>query len=216
MKMQNRKMYRFASTALALAALTACGPVNRSFDTVKTPVVSQSQLSHDLPVHSGGLGTAGAQALDNWFSTIRLGYSDRVTIDDPDSFGSDQRRAAVAEVLGRYGLLLDQTAPITPGAVPAGSIRVIVTRSEARVDNCPDWDRKSHPEPAASTMSNFGCATQSNLAAMIADPNDLVAGNSYAGSDANTAVKAVDALRKAEPTGKLWKTTIEIEMKGSK
>lgn len=199
--MHNRIIYRFASTALALAALSACGPVNRSFDTVKTPIVTSSQLSLDVPVYSGGLGSAGAKALDDWFASIRLGYSDRVTIDDPDALGSSERRAAVAEVVGRYGLLLDQTAPITRGSVAAGSIRVIVTRSEARVDNCPDWDRISQPELAASTMSNFGCATQSNLAAMIADPNDLVVGTAYAGSDANTAVKAVDTWRKAKPTG---------------
>src|SRR3546814_1251713 len=38
---------RFTSAALALAALSACGPVNRSFDTVKMPIVASNQLSHD-------------------------------------------------------------------------------------------------------------------------------------------------------------------------
>lgn len=212
MKMQKKIMYRFASTALAFAALSACGPVNRSFDTVKTPVVTSSQLSYDVPAIAGSIDTV---ALNNWFASIRLAYGDRVTIDDPDAYGSAGRRAAVAEVVGRYGLLLDQTAPVTAGAVPSGSLRVVVTRSHARVDNCPDWDRISQPELEASTMSNFGCATESNMAAMIADPNDLVAGKPYAGGDTNTAVKTVETWRKAEPTSKVWKTTTEIEMKGS-
>lgn len=191
-------MYRFASMAVALAALAACGPANRSFDTVKAPVVSSSQMSYDL----AGAGTSiDVKALDAWFSSIRLSYGDRVTVDDPSGYDAAGRRAAIAEVVGRYGLLLDNAAPVTAGAVPAGMLRVVVTRSSARVDNCPDWDRISQPELEASTMSNFGCATESNFAAMIADPNDLVVGKSYAGSDANTAVKAVEAWRKAPTTG---------------
>lgn len=201
MKMQNKIMYRFAAPALAMAVLSACGPANRSYDTVKMPVVTNNQMSYDVPAHSGGLGPNGEKALDNWFSAIRLGYGDRITVDDPDAYGTTERRNAVAEVVGRYGLLLDQTAPVTRGAVPAGMVRVIVTRAEAKVDKCPDWSRMSQPELETSTASNFGCATQSNLAAMIADPNDLIAGKPYSGSDANTAVKAVDAWRKAAPSG---------------
>src|SRR5690606_821014 len=141
------------STALALAALSACGPVNRSYDTVKVPVVSSSQLSYDVPTQAGSIGPAGAKALDDWLGSINLAYGDRVTVDDPDPYGASARRAAIAETTGRYGLLLDGTAPITRGAVPAGSVRVVVTRSQARVDNCPDWDRPSQPELSASTMS---------------------------------------------------------------
>src|SRR3546814_17162487 len=107
---------------------------------------------------------------------------------------SSERRAAVAEVVGRYGLLLDQTAPITRGSVAAGSIRVIVTRSEARVDNCPDWDRISQPELDAFTMSNFGCATPYNMAEMIPCPNDLVVGRAFARVQTNEAIKALDDI----------------------
>ena len=208
-------MYRFASATFLLATLVACGPVNNSFDTVKAPIVASTQMVYDVPTYSGTIGSSGAQALAEWFSSIHLGYSDRVTIDDPNEMGAVARRAEVAQVVGRYGLLLDDTAPVTRGAVQDASIRVIVTRSTASVNDCPDWNRSSQPELSASTMSNFGCATQSNFAAMIADPNDLVAGKSYAGSDANTAVKAVDAWRKAKPTGTQGLNKADIQQKGS-
>lgn len=217
MKMENRIMHRFASAAILLASLAACGPVNNSFDTVKAPVVTTTQMVFDVPAYSSGLGGSGAQALEDWFGSIRLGYGDRVTVDDPNAMGATARRAEIAQLVGRYGLLLSDTAPITRGTVPDGSVRIIVSRSTARVDNCPDWSRASHPELSASSMSNFGCATESNLAAMIADPNDLVAGKPYAGSDANTAVKAVDAWRKAQPTGVEGLKTDDIsQQKGSK
>src|SRR3546814_15803584 len=98
---------------------------------------SSDVCSSDLP--------AGARALDDWFVSINLGYGDRVTVDDPVSYGAAERRAAVAQAVGRYGLLLDGTAPVTRGSVPAGMVRVVVTRSTARVDNCPDWSAPSHP-----------------------------------------------------------------------
>src|SRR3546814_9798383 len=75
---------RFTSAALALAALSACGPVNRSFDTVKMPIVASNQLSHDVAANVSGIDPAGARALDDWFASINLGYGDRVTVDDPD------------------------------------------------------------------------------------------------------------------------------------
>jgi pilus assembly protein CpaD len=51
-------------------------------------------------------------------------------------------------------------------------------------------------------MSNFGCAVNSNYAAMVADPVDLVHGREGTGVlDTSTATKAVDYYRAAPPTG---------------
>ena len=51
-------------------------------------------------------------------------------------------------------------------------------------------------------MSNLGCAVNSNLAAMVANPEDLIHGREGSGvGDTLTSIKAVDAYRKAEPTG---------------
>jgi pilus assembly protein CpaD len=51
-------------------------------------------------------------------------------------------------------------------------------------------------------MSNFGCAVNGNLAAMIANPEDLIHGREGSGvGDTLTSNKAVDAYRKAAPTG---------------
>ncbi len=184
-----------------VTALAACGPVNRSLESVHQPVVQRSDMSLDLATAGNGLAPGSAERLDGWFKAIGLGYADRVTIDDPLPYGSAERRAEIAAVLARYGLLLDSGTPVTTGTPGAETLRVVVTRSTAQVPNCPDWDRKSHPEFAASTMSNYGCAVNGNLAAMIADPEDFIAGTPYRGSEGTSTVKAVDAWRKAKPTG---------------
>jgi pilus assembly protein CpaD len=51
-------------------------------------------------------------------------------------------------------------------------------------------------------MSNYGCAVNANLAAMVANPEDLVHGREGSGvGDARTATKAVETYRNATPTG---------------
>jgi pilus assembly protein CpaD len=189
-----------ALTALGLT-LTACGPVNRSLDSVNQPLVTRTDYVLDVRVGTGGLAAGEDQRLAGWLDSMRLGYGDHVTVDDPS--GSGLVRSGVARVAARYGLLLDDSAPVVGAEVVQGSARVIVTRSTAAVDKCPNWDRRSQPEFASSTASNYGCAVNGNLAAMIADPQDLIVGRSGdAGSDARTAVKAIRTFRDAEPTGK--------------
>ncbi|MFN3389979.1 MAG: CpaD family pilus assembly lipoprotein, partial [Allosphingosinicella sp.] len=48
----------------------------------------------------------------------------------------------------------------------------------------------------------YGCAVNTNLAAMIADPSDLVLGQEGSGiGDASTASKAIKVYRETPPTG---------------
>lgn len=77
----------------------------------------------------------------------------------------------------------------------------IVAGGVARVPNCPDWSSQGK-DSAASTDSNYGCAVNSNLAAMIADPADLLRGRRAEGSDAEIATRAIRAWREVPPSGK--------------
>jgi pilus assembly protein CpaD len=78
----------------------------------------------------------------------------------------------------------------------------VVARRRAVVPGCPNWRNPSQPDWDNKTMSNFGCGVNSNLAAMVADPEDLFHGRegSVAG-DAATAAKAVQYYRQTPPTG---------------
>ena len=77
----------------------------------------------------------------------------------------------------RYGMLVSHDAPpITAGHPANGTLRVVVSRAVAHVEGCPDWSRGNAGEYAGATKSNFGCADASNLAAMIANPQDLIEG----------------------------------------
>lgn len=190
----------FASAAL-LAALAACAPVNRSVNTVKVPTVESTQLAHDVRFAGyDSLADAEARGLAEWLELIDIAYGDRISVDDPIAAGAAARRAAIAGVVARFGLMVEEAAPVT-AALPAGTARVVVTRTKVSVPDCPDWRRKSNPEFEAAAMSNYGCATVSNIAAMVADPNDLIGGQGYTGADGHTTSRAINVFRERKPTG---------------
>ena len=188
------------AVALALA-LGGCGPVNRGLESVNQPVVSRTDYVLDVSADALRSGSVAEGArIDAWFDALRLGYGDTVSIDDPTRSHDEGVRDAVSGLLARHGLLISDATPVTAGAIAPGSVRLVVSRSMATVPDCPNWKRSSQPEFAGSTMSNYGCATNSNMAAMIANPEDLVRGAWSDGTDPRSVNKAIKAYRDA-PSG---------------
>jgi pilus assembly protein CpaD len=180
----------------ALAASPASADeVNKSLYSVNQPVVQRADYVLDLAAQNG-LSAAERARLHAWFGSLGLGYGDKVAVDEPYP---SPARGDVARIASEYGLLVSDGAPVTAGAVPDGSVRVIVTRSFASVPSCPRW---SGSEKNNATSPDYGCATNSNLAAMIADPADLVLGQAGSGaSDGNLGAKAIKVYREAPPSG---------------
>ncbi len=183
-------------TALGLS-VTACGSTtaNRGVYSERQPVVSKANYVLDLSTGSGGLSTSEQNRLSGWLDALELGYGDRVSIDDPSYSASAVAKAAVEAIVARYGLLISETAPITEGHVPAGLMRVVVSRTTASVPGCPDFSYRSHTDFQVRTSENYGCGTNSTMAAMIADPEDLVRGTNAGGEDQAQASKAIRAYR---------------------
>ncbi len=190
---------------LALTApllLPACAAVqNRGLESIHQPVVSRTDYVFDLATDNGALQRGEAQRLVGWLSTLRLSFGDKVAVDDPSGTAAAAREE-IAGVVGRYGMMLADQAPITAAAMAPGTIRVVVSRSVASVPNCPDYGHMRFNRFEAATSSNFGCSTNSNLASMVARPEDLVRGQPGSGtSDPATGNKAIQTLRKAPNTG---------------
>jgi pilus assembly protein CpaD len=172
----------------------------RGVEPVNVPVVSRADYSFDLAAPDGSLSSSEEGRLDAWFRGLQLGYGDAIYVDGAYSDGA---RADVARVAGRYGMLVSNGAPVTAGAVAPGMVRVVVSRTQASVPGCPNWSVPSQPNLDNASMSNFGCGVNSNIAAMVANPEDLVHGQEGTGvGDSLTASKAVQSYRAAEPTGK--------------
>ena len=198
----------------ALLVGGCAGTVNRGVESVHQPVVTRADYLLDLQLAGGGLAAGERQRLSGWLAGLRLGYGDSVAVDDAGQAGL-RVRDAVAGVVGEYGLLLADVAPVSPAPVAPGTVRVVVSRMSAAVPGCPDHSRDSSVDYQQNTSSNFGCATNVNLAAMVANPQDLVRGAGSAGTDAALSYKAIDTYRKAVPTG-AGGTVVKSEAMGGK
>lgn len=192
-------------TALALATtLAGCGGTaysNRSLDSVHQPIVRNAVHQFDAAVDGGDLSPREQGRLQGWFDAMGVRYGDRIAVEDPSVYGASAAQSTVRSIVERRGLLLSQDIPVTTGAVPAGHVRIVVTRASAYVPGCPDWSSKSSLNPNNATSSNYGCATNANLAGMVADPNDLIKGSSNTANDPSTATRAIKTYREKAPTG---------------
>jgi pilus assembly protein CpaD len=200
-----RSAHRAAGAALALSlgvALAGCGGIatNRSLDSIHQPVVERTNYTLDVATGPGGLSHPEQRRLAGWFEAMDLRYGDRIAIDDPLS--SEATRASIEQLAARYGLLITAEAPATPGYVNAGTARVIVTRSKATVPGCPNWSARSDFNPNNASSSNYGCATNANLAGMVADPEHLLKGAQGRGdTTVMSSTKAIGSYREQKPTG---------------
>lgn len=175
----NLRIHRSLSGALALSlsvALSACGgmPSNRSVYSLNQPVVERSSVALDVTTAPGGLPSGEERRVAAWFEAMDLRFGDSVSVSDP--LDRTETRAAVADLAGRYGLLLSDSDPVVAGELAPGQARVTIMRSRASVPNCPNWSAKSDANLANGISPNYGCANNGNLAAMIANPEDLIKG----------------------------------------
>ncbi len=198
---------RLAATALALVValpLGACSSsttANRSVESIHQPVVERNAYVFEVnTMPGGGLAISEQRRLLSWFDTLDLRYGDRISIDDPAD--SSATRGAVEAVAARFSIAVADPAPVLDGQISPGTARVIVNRSVASVPGCPDWSSKKDSNFENATSPGYGCAVNSNFAAMVADKDDLVRGSRGTGSTVvMTSTKAIETYRAKIPTG---------------
>jgi pilus assembly protein CpaD len=128
----------------------------------------------------------------------------------PDPAAVDAVRRALAGA-GAAGV---RVSTYTPGPNGGAPIRVAFMSLKAKVATpCGNW-----PQDLASGSSleswqnepyaNFGCATQTVLAAQVDDPRDFVQPRALDPSDPVMRMRAIDAVRKGQDPDTKWKTNL--------
>ena len=185
--------------ASSLAACNTADLPDKGLAAVNVPVVTSADYVFDASAPDGALAPNESYRLNGWFQGLGLGYGDSIYVEGP---GADAARGEVAAIAGQYGMMISPGAPVTTGMVAPGMVRVVVSRRRATVPNCPNWSLPSQPNYDNRTFSNFGCGVNSNIAAMVANPEDLIHGREGVGTgDVNTAARAVLYYRSTPPTG---------------
>jgi pilus assembly protein CpaD len=173
------KIILFASIAGILSGCASIGATgtNTSIYSTNQPVVTRTNYAIDVNVDSyNGILPSETQRVSEWFDALKLGFGDRISVDFGDNGTSNAVRQEVARLASLHAMTVVDTAPATPGNVMPGTARIVVTRSDASVPNCPNWSKHTESNYNSSNHPGYGCAINGNLAAMVADPEDLVRG----------------------------------------
>ncbi|HEY8593205.1 MAG TPA: CpaD family pilus assembly lipoprotein [Sphingomicrobium sp.] len=185
--------------ASTIAACSTADLPDTGVAAVHVPVVTSADYVFNAAAPDGGLAPGEPDRLNGWFQGLGLGYGDRIYVDGDYA---NAARAQVAAIAGQYGMMVAEGAPVTAGMVQPGNVRVVVSRRRAEVPGCPDWSRPSQPNFENRNISNFGCGVNANLAAMVANPEDLIHGQDGDGTiDVRTGSRAVQYYRSTPPTG---------------
>ena len=188
----NRNNQLFA--LLVVGLLGGCtSPTNYSAaEAPKTLTLDSAVSRYDVRFAPGSAAIASPDAarLRQLAAEGRIGGRDRVLVAAAGSPAlAAQRRASISAVLLPYGIATvgDQLAE-----VPAERAVVQVTRTLITAPACPNWSKAPNYDFGNQPSSNFGCATQSNLAKMVAYPTDLASGLPNSGASGQPAAAAVN------------------------
>ncbi len=80
----------------------------------------------------------------------------------------------------------------------AGQLVLSYTHYVATPSECGNWKGIAKTDRRNLISPNFGCAAQNNLAAMVADPRDLITPADIGDPDAMARIRAVQAFREGE------------------
>jgi pilus assembly protein CpaD len=116
------------------------------------------------------------------------------------------RNADGASAIGYFGERLERMgvprAHIIVGEVsgPDNRVELGYMTYEANVEPCGDWSKDLGDTSENGTAPDFGCSVQHNIAAMVANPRDLVEPRREEGSDAARRASVITHYEKGEPT----------------
>jgi pilus assembly protein CpaD len=187
-----------ANRAIWVLALTllvgACAPVTTYTDAEapKNLKLDTATTRLDLRFAPGSAALAGADAahLRQLAANGSISPSDRVTIAaaGPPAL-AEQRVATVSSLLQHYGVvpIAQPLAQVPPERAVLEVVRTLVT-----LPPCPNWSKPSGTDFGNQPSSNFGCATETNLGMMVANPSDLANALPVGGAAGQPAAAAVN------------------------
>jgi pilus assembly protein CpaD len=177
--------------AVTLGLLAGCtsydhvtvGSVPDDYRTAHPIIISEQQVKIDIPVGANDRGMTSLQktALDGFLQDYDRRAAAPVQILVP--VGSVNEAAAHRAAVGlarevRHNGIASSKIAVLPYEVPDAAaqapIRVTYAKVKASTNQCGRWPSDIGKTPENKHYEDFGCSSQNNLAAQIANPSDLI------------------------------------------
>jgi pilus assembly protein CpaD len=219
----SRRLLRLSAAGVIALAASACAGSRQYADVTgslptdvrdRHPIIlSEAPRSIDIYASARGLDLRQAEDLRAFAAEYRSQGRSRIIMETPShgGAGAGHVRAALASAGVPAAAIVSRSYPVE-GHLHAAPVRLSFASLQARVPHaCGAWPEDtglSQPGFSASNRPywNLGCASQTALAAQVADPLDLVRGRQEGRIDTQKRIGALEKLRQgADPTTN-WRT----------
>jgi len=148
-----------------------------------------------------GMSAEDAIKFDSFLADYRVHGNGSLGISVPNGPASRATITYLAERAAATGISRDKILVSTRDAAN-GDTRVDVSYISytAHAESCGDWSENLAFSGDNLTPKNFGCSVQHNIAAMVADPRDLLGPGAMGPVDTQRRANVMDHYRKGEIT----------------
>lgn len=181
---------KLAAAGLALALLSACASSSDTGAQASLPPRTDTEQwmnrvqvdAHpdevQLTPHAEGLSVAQAQALDSLLDRWMAEEGREIVVSAPtggaDADTSGRMAVAVRQRLVAMGAPAAHVRVVGyRAAAPNAPLKVGFVRFEAKIPQCGEWNNLTATRNNEA-YDNFGCAVTANIAAQVANPEDLL------------------------------------------
>lgn len=170
-----------------------------------------------LDVGAGALSSIDRARLNAFADAYVKGGHGPLTVTKPLGSANDQRALAAASEIAT---MLDR-AGVPASAMESADYRTADSKQEillsythyvATPSACGDFTNEAERAFRNIRTPNFGCATQNNFAALVADPYDFIAPAEPTAADGPARARVIDKYRKGEVTASETDSEIQAQV----
>jgi len=205
--MKLEHLFRVLAVGSVLVA-GSCSAVNDgntiSLDGARNHPIAVEPSYRDLKVQyagAEGMNSDDAAKFDAFVADYRVHGNGSLGISVPSGAGSRAAITFFGERAALSGISRDKILVTTREAGNSDTrVDVSYIAYTAHTKACGDWSEDESFTLENHTSANFGCATQQNIAAMVADPRDLLGPGAMGPVSTNRRAAVMDHYEKGEAT----------------
>jgi pilus assembly protein CpaD len=203
---KTNKLMCLGALAAVLLAGSCAAPMNDGTITadpdVNHPItVAPDMRTMRLSYAGDGLSTEEADRFDSFVAGYQAHGNGSISISAPSGPGAPEAIRFFGERLAHLGVprsrILVGTHDVTGGD---SRIEIGYVAYVAHADPCGEWKEDASDTASNLPLSNFGCASQHNLAAMVSDPRDLLGPRTMGDADATRRTTVMGHYEKGDVT----------------